>query len=195
MVIAAIGMLTAPATGTIITLSTNSSDETPASVLDATFDFDVDEILNMLTLSVTNTTVVPNTFNINELYFNGSDNVLGLTPVSIPTGWSLLTGQIADGFGLFDFALIDGVGGDAATIMPGETVAFTFTITGLADKGDFVTEFSQYVEGQLVAIAAAKFVAGPGDDSAFGAFIPAPGTLVLLGLAGLLGLRRRRRPT
>ena len=44
-----------------------------------------------------------------------------------------------------------------------------------------------------MAIVAAKFVAGPGDDSAVGAFIPEPGTVALLGLAGLLGLRRRRR--
>lgn len=203
LVTAAAAMLAGPATASIITLSTHSSDATLPSVLNATLDFDVTG--SLLTLTVTNTTVVPNTFNINELYFNGSANVLGLTPLSIPLGWSFLTTQMADGFGMFDFALIDGVDNDPSTIMPGEVVVFSFTISGTAGKGDFVNEFSDPPPGGggTLAIAAAKFVFGsgtdpggdPGPDSAFGAFVPEPGTLALLGLAGLLGLRRRRRPT
>ena len=193
LVTAAAAMLGAPATASIITLSTHSSDATLPSVLNATLDFDVTG--SLLTLTVTNTTVVPNTFNINELYFNGSANVLGLTPVIIPTGWSFLTTQMADGFGMFDFALIDGVDNDPSTIMPGEIVVFSFTISGTAGKVDFVNELSDPMPGHTIAIAAAKFVVGPGDDSAFGAFVPEPGTVALLGLAGLLGLRRRRRPT
>ncbi len=194
LVTAAAAMLAAPATASIITLSTNSSDVTLASVLDATFDFDVTGIT--LTLNVTNTTVVPNTFNINEIYFNGSDNVLGLTPEYLPDGWSLLTSQMADGFGVFDFALIYGGPEDGPYVIdPGETKMFTFTISGTAGKGDFVHEFSDASPEQTSAIAAAKFVVGPNDDSAFGALVPAPSALVLLGLAGLRGLRRRRRPT
>ncbi len=194
LVTAAAVMLAAPATASIITLSTNSSDVTLASVLDATLDFEVTG--STLTLSVTNTTVVPDTFNINELYFNGSDNVLGLTPLSIPLGWYLLTSQMGDGFGVFDFALIYGGPEDGPYVIdPGETKVFSFTISGTAGEGDFVNEFSDPIPGGISAIAAAKFVVGPNDDSAYGATIPEPGTVALLGLAGLLGLRRRRRPT
>lgn len=193
LVTAAAAMLAAPATATIITLSNASSDVTPASFLDATFDFEVTGIT--LTLTVTNTTIVPNTFNINELYFNGSDNVLGLTVDSIPLGWNLLTNQMADGFGVFGFALIYGGPEDGPYVInPGETTVFTFTIDGLAEKVDFVNELSDALPEQTAAFAAAKFVVGPDDDSAFGAFVPEPGTVALLGLAGLLGLRRRRRP-
>ncbi len=39
-------------------------------MLDATMDFVVDEILNTLTLTVTNTTVDPDLFQINRIYFN-----------------------------------------------------------------------------------------------------------------------------
>jgi hypothetical protein len=67
------------AAGSIITLSSASSDETPAADLDATFDFSV--VGSTLTLVVTNDTTDPDEFNINEIYFNASDtsSVTGLT--------------------------------------------------------------------------------------------------------------------
>ena len=111
LVTAAAAMLAGPATASIITLSTHSSDATLPSVLNATLDFDVTG--SLLTLTVTNTTVVPNTFNINELYFNGR-------------------------------------------------LSMTVVHTGSAGIDNLT-------------------------------FIPAPGALALLGLAGLMGMPRRRR--
>jgi len=178
------------ASATLINLSDASSDETDAGLLSATMDFEV--LGNVLTLTVTNNTADPTAYLINELYFNVPDGVIlsfdGLA------GWNAFTNEMAAGFGTFDFALLDGQGGSPNQIMAGETVAFTFTITsGSPDKEDFVTLFSVPVGDGDGWIVAAKFVGGPDDDSAFGASIPTPGVLALLGAAGLVGSRRRRR--
>jgi hypothetical protein len=178
------------ASATFINLSDASSDETLAGLLSATMDFEV--VGNVLTLTVTNNTADPNAYKINELYFNVPDGVIlsfdGLT------GWSDATDAMAAGFGTFDFALLDGQGGSPNQITAGETVVFTFTITaGSPDKEDFLTLFSDPFGDGDGWIVAAKFVEGPGDDSAFGAAIPTPGVLALLGAAGLVGSRRRRR--
>ncbi len=193
LVTAAIGVLTAPTTATIITLSTHSSDETDPALLSATLDFSV--VGNMLTLTMINDTLGENGFNINRLYFNGGGGVTGLALDSGPSGWGLEFDQHAGGFGTFGFALIGGVGRNGPTVAPGEMVTFIFSIAGAGTEPDFTTNFSTLPPGSIAAIAAAKFVMGPGDDSAFGAFVPAPGTLALLGLAGVVGLGRRRRPT
>ncbi len=178
------------ASATLINLSDASSDETDAGLLSATMDFEV--LGNVLTLTVTNNTADPTAYLINELYFNVPDGVI-LSFDGLP-GWSDATDVMANGFGIFDFALIDGVGGSPNQISAGETVEFTFTITmGSPDKEDFVTLFSDPVGDGDGWIVAAKFVGGPGDDSAYGASIPTPGVLALLGAAGLVGSRRRRR--
>jgi len=178
------------ASATLINLSDASSDETDAGLLSATMDFEV--LGNVLTLTVTNNTADPTAYKINELYFNVPDGVIlsfdGLV------GWADATNVMAAGFGTFDFALLDGQGGSPNQITAGETVEFTFTITmGTPMKDEFVTLFSDPVGDGDGWIVAAKFVGGPGDDSAFGASIPTPGVLALLGAAGLVGSRRRRR--
>ena len=193
----------ATADAAIIVISTASSDATDPAVLDATFEFSV--AFDVLTLSVTNDTSAPNTFNMNELYFNGGGGVTGLTPLgALPAGWSFSTNQVAGIFGTFEFALTDPVDNDPSTIMPLETETFTFTILGAGPffDTDFTTEFSTIPPGDMPSPVAAKFVFGsgtdpdgdPGPDSAFGG-VPEPGTLALLGLAGLLGFGRRRRRT
>ncbi|MHC4217987.1 MAG: hypothetical protein ACYSU7_05970 [Planctomycetota bacterium] len=176
-----------------LTLSTHSSDETPAADLLATFSFDV--VGTTLTLTVTNDTIAPNEFNMNELYFNAPDGV-GLTSITLPTDWTFDdTGSMADGFGVFDFALTNGMGEtDPGQIQPGESLVFTFMISGGADAKDFTSSFSFQSDPEgLSGIIAGKFVNGPGDDSAFGAHVPAPGVLALMGVAGMIVARPRRR--
>ena len=185
-----IGYCVGSAQAGLITLSTFSSDETDASFLDATMDFVV--FGSTLMLTVNNTTIAPNEYNINEMYFNGGGGVTGLNVVTMPTGWMLDDSgtAAADGFGMFDFALLDGTGGDKSLIMPGETLLFEFEILGSGVMDDFTTNFSDPPPGHVPMIAAAKFISGPGDDSAYGA-IPAPGAAIVL-LGAFLPRRRRR---
>jgi hypothetical protein len=191
--------LAAGAQASTITLSDLSSDSTPAGDLDATYQFSISGP-SELTLTATNTTGVT-AFNINEVYFNAAGNVTGLflTGVthsaagSVTPAWApVQTAVSVAGFGDFDFGLVGSVGqNDPSLIGPGEWVDFVFTISGTGpfDMSDFV------VANASGNIAAGKWVNGPGDDSAFGAAVPEPGTAVLVAL-GLLGLgwagRRRR---
>ncbi len=190
------------ASATLITLSdvsSNGGKAPPPEVLDATMDFDVDLLLNTLTLTVTNTTTVPNEFDINRIYFNAGGNVTGLTMNSFPFGWAFELDTHANGFGIFDFALGAGppAGPDPNHIFPGLAKVFVFDIqfSGAYAKADFIDVFSMLPQGDIATTHAAKFIQGPGDASGFGARIPAPGSLLLLGIAGafLTGRRRRRR--
>lgn len=180
--------------GTILDISDFSSDETPASALSAAFSFLVTD--DTLTLSVLNQTEAPFEFNISEVYFNGTENISSLALTSAPDGWSLLFDQPADGFGVFDFALVGEVAMNSANIEPMQSAIFTFDIVGQApfDNAAFTTEFSAIPPGNMPMVIAAKFVNGPNDDSAYGAMVPEPGTLLLLaGGLGLAATRRRHR--
>ena len=209
---ATIGVLFAvagPTQGATIILSDLASDgATPPSptVLDATFDFTLSSNLleddPILTFSVHNQTTVPDEFDINELYFNAPDNVTGMSVISGGTGWTLDLdnapggGFNVNGFGMYDVAMVDGVGGDPHEIIPGEIHVFEIQLSGagpIADIG-FVSEFTEIDPGfgGTPTLVAAKFVSGPGDASAYGATIPEPGSLAMLVLGGLMLLRRRR---
>ena len=125
--------------------------------------------------------------------------VSATSSVEDPTSsWKSLSPAVNVGvFGDFDFGLIDGQGQvDLNQIAPGETVTFSFTFTGTdVVQGDFI---EQNEGGYL---AAAKFVNGPvgndpteeDEDSAFGAAVPIPGSVLLLapGLILLGALRRK----
>ena len=208
---AAGAMLAAPASGAILFLSTNSSEPgIDPSLLSATFDFQITGLLqNELTLTITNNTSAPNEFKINRIFFNFNpdSNVTGLTLTSQlnPNAlWELVvpsfpgdTATHADNFGTFDFMIRHGPpeGHNHHLIQPGAPRVFTFDIQGTGPffDTDFIA-LSEQFDSNILMQAAAKFVMGPGDISAFGA-VPEPGTLALLGLAGLLGFGRRRRPT
>ncbi len=185
---------------TIITLSDESSDFTDPTKLGATLDFSVSG--NTLQLVLTNLTSP--SYNILSVYWNASDVVSGLVLTfadhsvagDVTEDWMPVeTGQMADGFGTFDFALIDGVGETNPNIIgSGESITFLMTISGTCadttscDMNDFV------VANDDGWIGAAKFVNGPGDDSAFGAAIPEPSSALLIGM-GLLALARKDKAT
>ena len=179
--------------GIVLTLSDLSSDETSPDDLSATLAFTVSG--SSLDLIVTNATSLTDGFDITEIYFNTTLQITGLTLGSGGSGWTLLTDQRADGFGTFDYALLNDSGNDLFEIAPGESLSFTFGIVGdgFYTDADFTTQLSSIPPGSHPAIAAAKFVSGPGDDSAFGAVIPEPATglLMLSAIAMLTGRRRR----
>ncbi len=195
---------------TLVPLSQYVSDGVSpptAEQLDALFDFSVFD--STLALTVTNLTPeivgVDPELKISELYFNTSANVTALTldsaihstKGSITNKWPLTFDQDnihVNGFGLYDVSLIDGQGNQPHVIGPGENIVFTMTINngiGSFLDSDFI-QLSLQVDGHTITAAAAKFYNGSPEMSAYGASIPEPGTICLLGF-GVLGLIRRRK--
>ena len=192
-------MIAPAASASTIQCCSISSDATPASQLQGTFDFLV--AAAVLTLTVDNDTLAPNEFNINQIFFDASASVtsLSLTTAThsvagdVTTDWApVLTNQMPNGFSVKDFALKDGMGEtDPSVIQPGNDVEFVFSING------GVGTFTEADFGPLVA---AKFVHGPDDpeapgmeDSAFGTISePSNALLCAMGLIGLAWQGRRR---
>lgn len=194
------------AASVILSLSTHSSEDPfiPASELGATLEFSVTG--SELTLAVTNQTTQ---FNIRQVYFNADDTVSGLTLTSsTKSGWNLRSNinqqpgfnTSADGFGIYSFKLQRTSGSDAnpELIMPGQTSTFTMDISGSGFSViSFVNTLSGSPDGSghIPGFAAAHFVQGDNDDSAWGTTVtspavPAPAAgVVLLGL--FIGRRRR----
>ena len=192
----ALALATAAPAGFIsVSLSDQSSEPgiDPAT-LAATMDFSVTG--QTLTLTVTNNTSGLNEYSINRIYFNANADVGNL--VSSSTGQfavNTISGN-ADGFGMFDFVLSHGPpeGHNHHVIGPGQSQTFTFIFDGASfDAADFAHELSAQFDSNKLMWVAAKFVMGPGDASAFGAAVPSPGVLALLGVAALVSGRRRRR--
>jgi hypothetical protein len=178
-----------------ITLSNVSSDETPASVLDAGFHFDVAG--SNLLLRIFNDTAAPYAFYINEIFFNSSSKVESLSllstdPSSTP-GWTYEANQAANGFGVFKHTTY-APRRPINDIKPGDNMLLTFAITGSSvTQSDFLGQWSTNPPGNISALAAAKFVRGPNDDSAFGAAVPIPPAILLLGSGLCLFAAVRKR--
>ena len=185
-----------------LTFSDMSSDETLASVLDATLSFDVtaggaDGGDDLLTITLDNQTASPDAYTIDELYFNftGDSSFVGFDSSNTGSGAFSNTVTGADGFGTFDMN-ITGFG-----LATGSTEVWEIDLgtTGFA-MSDFDV-LSTIPPGDNEAIAVLKFVQGPLDDSAFGAGgvppseIPVPAAVWLFGsgLLGLVGIARRRK--
>jgi hypothetical protein len=183
----------------VLQLSNASSDETPAGALDARLEFSLAG--STLLLTVTNQTSIGSDasagfgFDISDIYFNAPPEVSGiiLDGDSTADGWLISTNEQADGFGVFDFALLGELGNDLGEIGPGASRQFELGLSGAGPfaETDFTSHFSTIPPGNRPALAAIKFTNGPGDDSAFGAVIPEPASLLLL-LSGV-GLIAKRR--
>jgi hypothetical protein len=184
-IVAALLLLPGGAGALTLELSDVSSNETPASALSATLEFGV--VDDTLTLTVTNSSA----YQINELYFNAQSNVTGLELTGVTGGdplaeWSLGASVHANGFGTFDFAILNDARPGNFGIDPGGSAEFTMTIsgTGTYESRDF-RDWSMIPPGHTVTLAAAKFVSGPGGDSAHGGVIPEPDARLVF-TAGLL---------
>jgi hypothetical protein len=199
-------LLAGQAGATTLSLSEFSSDFTDPHALAASLDFDVTG--TTLTFTVTNLTDLANLqfgtgeYDMDAAYFNGSSDVSGLTLLSathsvagdVFGSWYLATStnaRRADGFGVYDFALLNDL--HEPLIGPSESLVFVFSISGSGPfaAADFI-QLSSIPPGHIQALGAAKFLNGPGDNSAFGATadfpeVPEPGTLSLFAL-GAMGL-------
>ena len=200
---------------TLVTLSDYDSSDydsegaSPLNVdwLDATVDFSVSG--STLNVDVTNLTGQGGdpAFNIAQIYFNAPDSlddVGGLTLIDVIgsdpaayTQWSKDTNYsennyVVNGWGAFDVIVTDG---GQHVIEPTETYTFSFSISGTetyteADFGTLKSFMSPHGDAMEMLVAV-KFVQGPEDISTFGAAVPEPATVALLGL-GVLLFRKRR---
>jgi hypothetical protein len=141
-------------------------------------------------------------FNISELYFNTTANITSLTLDSVMGGnkddWTLTFNTdniLVGGLGLFDISLISN-NPSTEFINPLEIVKFTIIIDGASPsylETDFIA-LSSPSGASLVAYGAGKFFGGgPGDLSAYGAYIPEPGTILMLSLGALALVRARKK--
>jgi len=177
--------------------SWDTSDETDPALLDATWTFTYTPGETTFDVTIENQTTAPAEYDINRFYFNINPALFtgDLSLDTDPIGTGVL-GNIerADGYGMFDFE-VDFGGGNGYG--PG-TETFSFSTDGAITAPNARALFDQLSTippGSRPRVAVIKWIAGPGDDSAFSS-TPEPCTLLLLaasaGFVGLAKLRRRK---
>ena len=175
----------------ILEFSDYSSDETPVEQLTASVEFTVS--WPQLLIDLNNTS----DFSIAQLYFNSDSDLTGLAfNGTVDSAWSISgsgasQNQNANGFGNYNW-LIDFGSGDSR-LSSGVTSLILLDMTGTTNEGTISSKLSTIPPGHTQAFAAMKFESGPGDDSAYGASIPDPVAVFLLGSASLIGFAGARR--
>ena len=214
IVLLSIAILTTSVQGVVIPLSTHSSEPSvgpnsvPASWLDASMNLSVHNSAQWaLTVEVTNLTpenAGDYAFKMTELYFNTTAPITSLTLVAVSAGvasdWTLtldMDNIQCDGFGLFDISITSN---DVASVWidPLETITFGILIDAgtppYTDTDFFDLSAMDGFQGHILAYGAAKFMktGDPEDLSAYGAYVPEPTSILMLGLGALVLLRKRR---
>jgi hypothetical protein len=187
----------------LVTLCDYTTDSTPAEDLDATVEFSLTG--SNLTIVVTNSTDGPdsgmdNGYDITRVYFNATDNILGLTLEEPDFGWvlySLGNKTKAGGLGQFDYALRGKIGSSPIIVEGESSKTFNLSVThdgsGIS-ASDFYSELSSRPPGNNPMLVAAKFQRGPNDDSAFGGTdTPEPATITILGIGSMFLLMKRKK--
>ncbi|MHC4131816.1 MAG: PEP-CTERM sorting domain-containing protein [Planctomycetota bacterium] len=189
--------------GGMVTLCDYTTDETPAEDLDATVEFSLSG--SSLTIVVTNLTDGPDSgtdtgYDITALYFNATDNILGLTLEDPDFGWILYPWDNitkAGGLGQFDYVLRGKIGNNPIIVEGESSQTFTLSVThdgSGASESNFYSEMSSRPPGNNPMLIAAKFQRGPNDDSAFGGtHAPEPATVAILGLGSMIVFMKRKK--
>lgn len=199
--------------GVVIPLSTHSSEPSvgpnsvPASWLDASIDLSVANN-GQWELSVAVSNLTPeNTgdyaFKMSEIYFNTTAPITSLTLDSVEGGnaweWGVYLYEDSiqcDGFGLFDICIVS-MNLNLAWIDPLETLTFNIIIepgtSTYTDTDFYDLSAMDSLQGHILSYGAAKFVktGDPEDLSTYGAYVPEPATIFMLGLGTLILLRKR----
>jgi len=214
IVFVCIANLSTSVQGVVIPLSTHSSEPSvgpnsvPASWLDASINLNVHNGAQWA-LSVVVSNLTPENegdfaFKMSEIYFNTSAPITDLMLVAVSAGdtsdWTLTFDSDnikADGFGYFDISIISN---DITSVWIDSLETLTFGI--LIDPGAgpyedtdfFALSTGDILEDHIFAYGAAKFVktGDPLDLSAYGAYVPEPASLIMLGFGALVLLRKRR---